>query len=108
MFFKTIPIEVYRYTPPPSNWGDPTVALIGTYQATVQPFTADDGLHDNQMFSNVRELLIFTDPYVPIEYGDVLKYRGKEQRIAYILRFDNGVLPHCEIYIASTPMTPLP
>lgn len=105
MYFKEEKVENYRYGPRPAdNWGDPTLALAGTYYATIQPFTADDGLHDNQMMQNVRELLVFKNPDVDIQFGDVLKYRGEMQRVAYVLRFNMGLIPHCEVYISSTPI----
>jgi hypothetical protein len=103
MFFREHSVEVYRYDTPASNWGDPTLLLNDTLFATIQPFTSDDGNHDNQMMQNVREMLIFSSPDVDIKYGDILKYFGVYHRIAYINPCRSGVLEHCEVFISSTP-----
>jgi hypothetical protein len=102
MFFKTEPVQVKRLTQPIGNWGDPTETLVGTYQAGIEPFTGDDGLHNDQMMENVRDILIFSNVNIDIQYSDILFYRGVDHKVAYIERFNKGVIPHCEVFSADS------
>jgi hypothetical protein len=108
MLFDTIPILVYRkVAPDPTQpkWGTAqmqTYAYSHTVYGTVQPFTGDEGNHSNQLFANVRDLITFDDPNVDIVQGDELEYDNEKQRVQFIQRLKNSLIPHAEIYTTET------
>lgn len=108
MLFDTIPILVYRKRNPDPlqpKWG---TAQMQTYEyshtvyGTPQPFTGDEGNHSNQLFANVRDLIVFDDPLVNLLQGDELEYGGEKQRVQFIQRFQMSIMPHAEIYTTET------
>lgn len=83
----------------PATWGTPTRTLIGTFQATIQPFTADDGLYNNQQAQNVRYLLICRNPDLAIINGDELEFWSDTvQRVSNAQRNKSGIIEHIEIF----------
>ena len=93
------PIAVYRYIPPVSGWGEEVRTYMFTFNATIQPFTADDGLHNEQMMQNVRYMLDVVNPDLAIKYNDELVFwTDVIQRVANIQRHKSGIIDHMEIF----------
>lgn len=105
MFFKQHPVEVWRLGDAPTgNWGDPQLVYVFTFYAGIQPFTADEGLHDDQMMQNVRDLIMDSNVDEDVRYGDVLKYWNTYHRVAYLNPCRSGLIDHLEIYTTDTQM----
>jgi hypothetical protein len=107
MFFDTVQIRVYRKQANPSqvNWGSTqmhTYAYSHTIEGTAQPFTGDEGYHSDQLFANVRDLIVVDNPEADIIQGDELEYNGEKHRVQFIQRNRLGLIPHCEIFTTQT------
>jgi len=97
MFFKDTTIEVWRLEAAVDNVSDPEYILSHTLYGGVQPFTGDEAIHAGQAMENIRDLVVFSDPYTDIKKTDELVYNGINRRVAYIQRYTNGVLDHAEV-----------
>ena len=102
-------IDIWRATTPSGvgNWGDnlpDTYEYSHTIQGTLQVFEANDGLRNNQSFSNIRHLI--TCPFTAdIRESDELVFHNRKDRYArvmYIEPFENGLIDHLEIFAADT------
>lgn len=108
MFFNEIPIKVYRLVPPDPTlpkWGTTqmqTYSYVSTVYGSPQPFTGDEGNHSNQLFANVRDLIIFSDPLVDVKQGDELEYESERQRVQFVQPQRMGIIPHSEVYTTET------
>lgn len=101
MWEKTA-IDVYRPLPTTDNLSDPVYEKVGTVYGRVQPFTADQALHNNQQFSNVRDYISFDgQPDVDVFFGDELVYNNEYRRVQYVERF-RLVLPHAEVLVSDS------
>lgn len=110
MLFDQSAILVYRNTPPAPapatvNWGTAqmhTYTYSHTLYGTAQPFTGDEGLHSDQLFANVRDLIVFDEIDTDVLQGDELEYNGEKHRVQFIQRFRMGLMPHVEVYTTQT------
>jgi hypothetical protein len=108
MFFDSVNINVFRKQQPGVgvvNWGTTTMhtyVFSHTVVGTPQPFTGDEGLHSDQLFANVRDLIVFDDPEVDIIQGDELEYHGEKHRVQFVQRYRLGLIPHTEVFTTET------
>jgi len=101
-------VDIWRAAPATSgtgNWGnipgDPVYAYHHTAYMTVQPFEASDGFRNNERFANVRQLMI-ADVTEDIQDYDEVVVDNIHHKVAFVEKFDSGLMDHLEVYIAET------
>jgi len=101
MFFKQRLIKQGRKTNTvgtTTNWGSTSYSFVREFYETIQPFTGDDHLVDDQRAQNVRDLITVAGPNFDVKFEDIFIYDNTVHSVVYIQPFDTGVLPHVEIY----------
>ena len=99
MFFNQIPLEHFRKTEPVGNWGEPTWVLLATTLGTPQPFEGVEGVRNFQNMQNCTDMITVDDPTYNVRKDDEFRYGGITYRVMYAQNFNNGLIPHTEIYV---------
>jgi hypothetical protein len=96
---RSQPIEIYRLTTATGidNWGDPTYNYVTTFSGVVQPFASNEGVRNEQRFSNIQHLITCASG-IDVLKDDELRINTRYERIAYIEEWYSDIISHKEIY----------
>jgi len=102
---KSTIISIYRKGTA-SSWADATRTLVGTFEGRIQPVSMFDAMQNNQQNKSVKELIICDDVTLVLDSFDELEWGGVRRYIYGVETYDQGVLPHLEIYTTDSQGTP--
>lgn len=98
-------ISIYRKGAP-SAWDDPDFVLAGTFQGRIQPVSMFDSMQNNQQNKSVKELIFCDDINLVLDAYDELEYDGLRRYIFGVEKYNQGIIPHLEIYTTDSKGTP--
>lgn len=98
-------IGIYRKGAP-STWGDPVVTRVGQFEGRVQPVSMFDAMQNNQQNKSVKELIFCDDITLDLDPFDELEIDGVRRYIYGVERYNQGIIPHLEIYTTDSKGTP--
>jgi len=104
MFFGFQDIEIWRLVPPSGTWGDGQFEYHHTvYDVTVQPFSSNELVRNNQKFANVMGV-ITCDIDEDIQDDDELVYlKDVSYGLVHVVEpWDSDILPHKEVYVTKS------
>jgi hypothetical protein len=100
MFYGSQDVEVWRLTPVTGTFSDPIYTFHHTAEeVTIQPFSSNQGMRNNQLFANVLAIMI-VDSEEDMADGDELVYTKDASygRVQVVESWDSSVMPHKEVY----------
>lgn len=101
MWFRKIPIDVWRYTPP-SGFVPETYTYYTTISGTFMPLSGGDAIRNSQNFADVKKLIICDLSYVnSITDNDEVEINDKWYRVKTAEPYEN-ILPHLAIYLGDS------
>ena len=103
-FTKLVSADVYRKTPPATNWGDPVYTKIGSVTGSKQPVGYLDRPQSSQLSKAAKDVWFFYDMSIDLIEFDQLMLDGKKYYISGVERYDSGILPHIEVYTVDSPL----
>jgi hypothetical protein len=97
------PVEIYRLTTATGidNWGDPTYTYITTFSGVIQPFSSNEGVRNEQRFSNIQHLITCASG-IDVLKDDELYMKNRYERISFIEEWDSDIISHKEIYTTNS------
>ena len=104
MWFRPIPIDVWRYTPA-SGFVPETYTLYTTIEGTFMPLNGTKSIRNNQNFADVKKLVICDIDYEnDIQDSDEVEIEDRWYRVKTVETFKN-ILPHVAIYLGDSQWT---